>query len=126
MILGLKLTVNLLLSLVFVIPVSLFFISLGLLFGTILNDKAVGGICGALLTNLSAWLSGTWFDLDLVGGIFKKIAYCLPFVHAVDMERAILNGNFADAMPHLVWVLVYAFVSMTAAVILFFRQMKKR
>jgi ABC-2 type transport system permease protein len=126
MILGLKLTVNLLLSLVFVIPVSLFFISLGLLFGTILNDKAVGGICGALLTNLSAWLSGTWFDLDLVGGIFKKIAYCLPFVHAVDMERAILNGNFADAMPHLVWVLAYAFVSMTAAVILFFRQMKKR
>jgi ABC-2 type transport system permease protein len=34
----------------------------------LLNDKQVGDVCGALLTNLSAWLSGTWFDLDLVGG----------------------------------------------------------
>jgi ABC-2 type transport system permease protein len=45
----------------------------------------VGGICGALLTNLSAWLSGVWFDLELVGGVFRKVAYALPFVHAVEL-----------------------------------------
>lgn len=125
-ILGLKLTVNIFLSLVFIIPVSLFFISLGLLFGTILNDKAVGGICGALLTNLSAWLSGIWFDLDLVGGAFKRIAYCLPFVHAVEMERAVLDGKLAEAMPHLLWVSGYTLVSLAVAIALFLRQMKKR
>ncbi len=124
--LGLKITVNILLALLFIIPVSVLFIALGLLFGSILNDKQVGGICGALLTNLSAWLSGTWFDLDLVGGVFKKIAYALPFVHAVEMERAVLSGNFANVFSHLWWVLGYAIVSLALAVILFLRQMKKQ
>ena len=46
------------------------------------------------LTNISTWPSGIWFDLELVGGTFKSIAYGLPFVHAVDIERAVLSGNF--------------------------------
>lgn len=125
LILGLEITVNVLYAIIFVIPVTILFIALGLLFGSILNDKQVGGICGALLTNLSAWLSGTWFDLKLVGGVFEKIANLLPFVHAVDMERAILNGDFISALPHLWWVLGYAVVSLSLAIWLFLRQMKK-
>ena len=85
-----------------------------------------GGICGALLTNLSAWMSGIWFDLELVGGVFKRIAYALPFVHAVDLERAVLAGNYADILPHLFWVLGYAFTALAVAVLLFLRQMKKQ
>lgn len=125
-ILGLEITVNILLSVISVIPIALLFISLGLLCGSIFNDKQVGGICGALLTNLSAWLSGTWFDLDLVGGAFKKIAYGLPFVHAVEMQRAVLNGSYADVFPHIYWVLGYAAVIMIAAVAAFLRQMKRQ
>ena len=124
--LGLKLTVNILLAIALIIPVSMLFIALGLLFGSVLNDKQVGGICGALLTNLSAWLSGIWFDLELVGGVFKKIAYLLPFVHAVEMERAAIFGNFGDILPHLTWVLGYLFVLFATAVLLFLRQMKKQ
>ena len=126
MVLGLELSLNLLLAFIFTIPISLLYIALGLLFGSILNDKQVGGICGALLTNLSAWLSGTWFDLELVGGVFKEIAYALPFVHAVDLERALLEGNLSAAMPHLLWVLGYAMGALILAVVLFLRQMKKR
>ena len=125
-ILGLDVSVNILLSIVFIIPVSLLFITLGLLFGSILTDKQVGGICGALLTNLSAWLSGIWFDLELVGGVFKKIAYALPFVHAVEMEREIIAGNFLGIFPHIWWVLGYAIVALSVAVLLFLRQMKRQ
>lgn len=124
-ILGLPITVNILYAVLFIVPVSVLFIALGLLFGSILSDKQVGGICGALLTNLSAWLSGIWFDLDLVGGTFKKIAYALPFVHAVDMERALLAGDFGGIFPHIWWVLGYAAVAMALAVLMFLRQMKK-
>lgn len=124
--LGLEITVNILLAIVFVIPTSLLFVSLGLLFGSILSDKQVGGICGALLTNLSAWLSGTWFDLELVGGTFKNIAYALPFVHAVEMERAVLSGNIGGIFPHLWWVLGYSIVATVAAILLFLRQMKRQ
>ena len=99
--LGLEITVGVLYAVLFIIPVSLLYIALGLLCGSVFNDKQVGGICGALLTNLSAWLSGIWFDLDLVGGLFKNIAYVLPFVHAVELERSVLNGDFSNVSEHL-------------------------
>ena len=124
-VLGLEITVNVLLALLFIIPISVLYISLGLLFGSILNDKQVGGICGGLLTNLSAWLSGTWFDLELVGGAFRKIAYSLPFVHAVELERAVLSGNFSNIFPHLWWVIGYVLLTLIIAVFLFLKQMKK-
>ena len=122
---GLEVTVNVFLAILFIVPISVLFVALGLLFGSILNDKQVGGICGALLTNLSAWLSGTWFDLELVGGVFKKIAYALPFVHAVELERAVLSGSFSDILPHFWWVLGYSSAALAVAVLLFLRQMKK-
>ena len=124
--LGLDITVNILLSVVSIVPCSLLYIALGLLCGSLFNDKQVGGICGGLLTNLAAWLSGVWFDLELVGGAFKKIAYALPFVHCVDMQRAVLSGNLSDIFPHLWWVVGYSVVLLVAAVLLFLRQMKKQ
>ena len=126
LLLGLDFSVNILLAVVMILPVSVLFIGIGLLCGSVLTDKQVGGICGALLTNLSAWLSGTWFDLDLVGGAFKKIAYCLPFVHAVEMERAVLEGDLAGIFPHLWWVLAYGIGVLALAVAMFLRQMKRR
>ena len=124
-ILGLEISINILLSLLLLIPIALLYIGIGLLCGSIFNDKQVGGICGALLTNLSAWFSGIWFDLELVGGAFKKISYALPFFHSVEMQRAIISGNHNDILPHLVWVLVYALVIIFIAIYLFLRQMKK-
>lgn len=125
-VLGMEITVNMVYAVISILPVSVLYIALGLLCGSVLNDKQVGGICGALLTNLSAWLSGIWFDLELVGGAFKKIAYTLPFVHAVDMQRAIVAGDFAGIFPHIWWVLGYASVLFAVAVLLFLRQMKKQ
>lgn len=125
-ILGLDITLGILYAVILIIPVSILYIALGLLCGSVFNDKQVGGICGALLTNLSAWLSGVWFDLDLVGGAFQKIAYALPFVHAVEMERAALAGDFAGLFPHLWWVLGYTAALLVSAVFMFLRQMNRQ
>lgn len=125
-VLGLKVSVNLLLALVLMLPTALFFIAVGLLCGSVFSVKQTGGICGALFTNLTAWLSGTWFDLNLVGGVFQRVAYALPFVHAVELERAALYGNYAQLLPHLLWVLGYALAAVLFAVWLFLRQMKRQ
>lgn len=122
--LGLNLTVNILYALLLIMPISILYVALGLLCGSVLNDKQVGGICGALLTNLSAWVSGIWFDLSLMGGTFKKFAYALPFVHAVELERAVILGNFANILPHLWIVLIYTAILLILAILLFLRQMK--
>ena len=126
LLLGLELSVNILYAVVLVIPISVLYIAMGLLFGSMLTDKQVGGVCGGLLTNLSAWLSGTWFDLELVGGSFKKISYALPFVHAVEMERAALSGNFGEILPHFAWVMAYSLVVSLLAVLMFLRQKNRQ
>ena len=125
-VLGLPVTINIFYAVLFIIPGSVLYVGMGLFFGSFLSDKQVGGVCGGLLTNLSAWLSGTWFDLNLVGGVFRTIADALPFMHAVELERAVLAGNFADIFPHLWWVLGYAAVILASAVWMFLRQMKRQ
>lgn len=125
-ILGLEVTLTIVFAILMIIPSAVFFIALGLLFGSVFNVKQVGGICGALLTNLTAWLSGVWFDLKLVGGVFEKIAECLPFVHAVELERAVLSGNYNDMFPHIWWVLGYAIGAVVLAIAFFLHQMKKQ
>ncbi len=126
LIIGLDFTLGILWALLFMIPVSVLYISLGLLFGSVLNVKAASGICGALLTNLSAFLSGIWFDISLVGGAFEKIAHILPFIHAVELERAVLTSDFSGILPHLLTVLAYGAASLLLAVFLFLRQMKRQ
>ena len=124
--LGLTVSIHMVYAIIGLIPMAGFHIALGLLCGSLLNVKQVGGICGALLTNLSAWLSGVWFDLELVGGVFQKIAGLLPFVHAVEMEKALLTGDLGAAAPHLLPVLAYSVVATLVAVSCFLGQMKKQ
>ena len=124
--LGLTVSVRIVYAVFGILPMAVFNISLGLLCGSLLGVRQVGGVCGALLTNLSAWLSGVWFDLKLVGGAFEAIAYALPFVHAVEMERALLNGQIEAALSHLAPILLYSGLVTAAAVGCFLWQMRKQ
>ena len=124
--LGLTVGVNILYAVLGIIPMAIFNIALGLLCGSVLGVKQVGGLCGALLTNLSAWFSGVWFDLELVGGVFKKIADLLPFVHGAELEKALFRGDFNAAMAHFLPVAAYSGAVTAAAIICFLRQMKKQ
>ena len=105
---------------------AVFNISLGLLCGSLFGVKQVGGICGALLTNLSAWLSGVWFDLELIGGFFEKMAKILPFYNAAEFEKAIYAGNFELAFSNLFPVIVYGILILLLSVFCFLKQMKKQ
>ncbi len=124
--LGLSISVHMLSAIAGIIPMAVFNIALGLLCGSVLNVKQVSGLCGALLTNLSAWLSGVWFDLKLVGGIFEKAAYALPFVHAVEMEKALFSADYALASEHVFPIFLYGTGALALAAVCFLRQMKQQ
>lgn len=125
LILGLKPTVGILWAWLFLLPAALLYIAIGLLCGSLLTDKQVGGICGALLTNLTAWLSGVWFDVSLMGKIFKNIANALPFIHAVELERAALAGDISAAVHELPIVLGYAVILSAVGIAVFTKKMKE-
>lgn len=124
--LGLNVNINIIYTIIGIIPISIFYVNMGLLFGSILEIKQVGGICGALLTNLSAWLSGIWFDVNHLGGFLKKIADILPFKHAVQMQISLINGNFKNVFSDYLVVAIYSIIIFVFAVFAFLRQMKSR
>lgn len=124
--LGLTVSINIVYAVIGMLPMAIFNIALGLLFGSILGVKQVGGICGALLTNLSAWLSGVWFDLELVGGVFEKAANALPFMHAAKLEKALFAGDFQSATVHILPIVLYSLLITIVAVFCFLGQRKKQ
>ena len=115
MVLGLQWTVGILIAVAAQLPLAIFFLSLGILCGCLFSERQVGGVCGALLTNLAAWLSGAWFDLSLVGGWFEKVARAMPFAAATDAGRMILREEPAG-LARSVWIMVlYAAAALGAA-----------
>ena len=122
---GLGFSVNLLPAIVVNLPIAIVFIALGLLFGSLLSEKAVGGVCGALLTNLSAWFSNIWFDTSMVGGLFETVANILPFSHAVKAAQAAVAGNYSAIFADLWIVIAYAVVLTVVAVAVFTVKLNK-
>lgn len=120
---GLAFSINLLLAILVTMLTSFLFIGIGLLCGSAMNDKAVGGVCGSLLTILAGFLSGIFMPIELIGGVIKTAADILPFYHCVGAIKAALNGNYADIPLHLAIVLAYTLVFFTLAIILFRRKM---
>lgn len=126
LILGMKFSINIIFAVLINLPAAVLFISLGLLAGSIFNDKQVGSIVGAWLTNVSTWLSGTWLDLSLMGGSFRKAAYLLPFANAVSCKRATLSGYFSSMWKFMIITATYGIGVFILAVIIFSRKMKRK
>jgi ABC-2 type transport system permease protein len=116
---GLAFSANTLIAVFVTMLTSLLFVGLGLLCGSLMSDKTVGGICGALLTLVAGWMSGVFIPVDLIGGTFKTIANVLPFYHSVKTIQAALSGSFGEILPHLAIVLGYSAVIFVLAVIAF-------
>ena len=120
---GLELRITIFFAIILTVLTSLLFVGIGLFCGSLLNDKAVGGVCGALLTNIAGWLSGVFIPIDLIGGAFKAITHILPFYNSAEAIRISLGGNFSRMLPHLIVVIGYTIVIFTLAIITFNRKM---
>ncbi|MEA4824939.1 MAG: ABC transporter permease [Clostridiaceae bacterium] len=117
----LKFTPELIVAVAVIVPVSLLYIAIGVLSGSTLTYRQVGGIA-SIVINLAAWLSGTWFDIELIGGAFKTICNLLPFVHAVEAVRAAAYGNYGEIWVHLAIVMGYAAVIFAVGAAVFRRR----
>lgn len=119
---GLAFGVNTLWALASLLPSALMYTAIGILMGTVMSDKQVGGIA-SLIINVATLLSGTWFSLDLVSEGFRKVCYLMPFAHAVDAVRSALAGT-DGTWGHIAVVLLYTAVFGALAVYCFGRRMR--
>ena len=122
-VLGLPVSWRILLSILVLLPVALLFIGFGLLLGSLLSSKQIGPI-SSILVQIAVFSSGTWFDLEMIGGTLKTICYALPFAHAVKAAQEALTGDLSAIGPHLLVVGGYTVVIFGLAVAVFRKKMK--
>lgn len=123
-ILGVGTVYSILLSLV----TSLFFIATGILFGTVCNEKSVGGVSSILIAGQSV-LSGMWFPTEGLSDGMLTVMKVLPFKNATSLIMNVNNGIidlYGDFLFPLLIVLGYAFVMFALAIIIFKNKMKSK
>ncbi len=117
MLFGYEVSINTLFSVLALIPSGIFYIALGVLFGSLCNERAVGGV-GSIVINLATLSAGVWFPLeDMKGTVFYKVCKSLPFYHTVNVGRG------GDIRASLLWVLISAAVMTVIAVLVFRHKM---
>lgn len=122
---GLTVSFRLLILIPILIPTVLLFIGIGLIFGSVLSEKAAPGIASAVV-QVAALFSGMWFDLDMVGGGFSTFCHVLPFANAYDLIRYTISGEYTKLPVPLLVVLLYAVVLFLISIFLFAKTKKAK
>lgn len=120
---GLTITTNLFITFLLLLPVSILFVGIGFLLGSFASDKQVGGFA-SIIINLVAFTSGMWFNIEMIGGIFKTICEWLPFYSAVNIIKYGLNASGSGLLRDLIIVFIYAFGIYILSIIIFRKKMK--
>lgn len=93
-----------------VLPVSLFFIGGGILFGSLFSEKSAPGLC-SIIISLSGILGGAWMPLEAMGD-FETFCRFLPFYPAVSIGRYFGGVSVSADIP-----LQYLVIALYSAVI---------
>lgn len=110
------------------LPTSLFFIGLGMLFGSVCGERSIGGVASIAITGQSI-LSGMWFPTESLSLGITTAMKALPFKNATDLLKNALIGvvdGFSDMILPLVIVAAYSLVALALAVIAFGKKMKSK
>ncbi|MCT2874633.1 ABC transporter permease [Limosilactobacillus fermentum] len=116
--------IDLFVSIIVLLPTAVISIFFGLFLGALFTDKQIQGI-GTIYIFLVSFLSGAWIDLTLLGTTFEKISYALPFVHAIELSRDVLIGDYSTFNFHFWWTIGYAILAIIIAILAFLKICKR-
>ena len=114
-------------AILFGIFTSLFYIAMGILFGSVCSEKSIGGIA-SILVACQSLLSGMWFPIEGLGQGMLNLMNALPFRNATQLVQNAALG-FGDPWvdlwrPFLV-LLGYTVAAFVGAVLIFRKKMKQ-
>lgn len=121
-ILGLKISIYIIVSLPFLVLISFLFVNVGLLFGSTLKEQQVGGV-SSIFIQFVAFLGGVWFPLEIVGGAFEIAGKILPFYHCIQLAQKTLAGNFQNVLLHTAIIIGYTILVALLAIFSFKKKM---
>ena len=121
--LGLTIVGNLGLAFLIFFLIGLCAIGIGMIVGSLVKSESQAGVSWLLIVPV-AMISGAWFAVDRMPAALKSVAGVLPFIHAIDASRAVLNGSsFSTIMLDIYWLAGWAVVLFVTGIALFRRTM---
>jgi len=98
-------------------------IGIGMIVGSLVKSESQTGISWLFIVPM-AMLSGAWFTVDRMPSVLKSVAGFLPFIHAIDASRAVINGSsFSAIVFDIYWLIGWAVALFAAGIMLFRRTM---
>ena len=122
MLLGLNFSINIIYTILVSIPISLLFISLGILIGTITTEKSSSGV-SSIVVQLVAFTSGMYFSTDMVGNTFSTICKILPFQSTLNITKSVLNNSYNNILTSTLIVVIYTIITILLEIFLFKKKM---
>ena len=121
---------NIVLLIISQLPILITNIFLGILFGTIFNDKSAPGICSVFIS-FSGILGGCWMPIETMGA-FESFCRFLPFYPSVYIGRIITNSTNTLGLAYsfdniailgLIPIFIFMFGSIILTIIAFKKNM---
>ena len=121
--LGLKFSIYIIPTILVSLVISIFFISLGILIGSLVSEKGTGGL-GSIVVQLVCFTSGMYFPKDVIGGVFAIICKILPFEACLNIIQGVLNNDFSSlTLAHIIVFLIYFISVIISSTIVFKKKM---
>ncbi len=112
-------------SLAAILLSSIMFISFGMLFGTLFNEKSAPGVC-SIIISLGSFLGGIWFDAEGTGGVMLTVCKSLPFFYCTKAVRSsvAMKFGFDEFILPMIVISACAIIITAISVFVFRKRMK--
>ena len=121
--LGLKFNVGIIGAILVSLIVSVLFITVGIIIGSLCTEKASSGI-SSIVVQLVCFTSGMYFPKELLGNGFARVCEYLPFESCVTVIKGIMNMDTSIITNRNIVVLnIYLTIVFVLAVMIFNKKM---
>jgi ABC-2 type transport system permease protein len=101
----------------FLIIGPLFFVSLGMLVGTVTKSVESAGVVGNIITFPMMFLSGTFFPISLMPTYLQEFAHVLPLYYLIaGLNNVMVYSNYSQALIDIVVLIVISAIVFALAV----------
>jgi len=124
---GVQIYGNPLIMLIVMVLGTASFVGVGIILTAVAPDQETAQMMTVLLQFPMMFISGILFPIDQLPGWLQYIGKGLPLYYAADALRKviILNANLGAIMPDVLILIAYTFLTMTVAIPLFERAMRR-
>lgn len=120
---GLTVSVNLIFAFLSLVFISVFYVSLGIILGSMLSEKASGGV-SSIVIQLTALFSAMFFPLPQ--GTFRTVLSAFPFLPSVAIPQSFINCTYENFLLYSLVFVGYLLVAVCLSIYLFNKKIKSK